>query len=24
LIDGEEDLLAIPAIEAAPLGSLLY
>jgi hypothetical protein len=24
LIDGEEDLLAIPAIEAAPLGSSLY
>ena len=24
LIDGEEDLLAIPAIEAAPLGSALY
>jgi GTP-dependent dephospho-CoA kinase len=24
LIDGEEDLLAIPAVEAAPLGSILY
>lgn len=24
LIDGEEDLLAIPAIEAAPVGSTLY
>ena len=24
LIDGEEDLLAIPAIEAAPVGSSLY
>jgi GTP-dependent dephospho-CoA kinase len=24
LIEGEEDLLAIPAIEAAPLGSTLY
>jgi GTP-dependent dephospho-CoA kinase len=24
LIDGEEDLLAMPAIEAAPLGSALY
>jgi len=24
LIDGEEDLLAIPAIEAAPLGSSLF
>lgn len=24
LIDGEEDLLAIPAVEAAPLGSTLY